>query len=460
MQPETPQPEPPQPETRQPQQDPPARTSIITREMLERLSRIPKQLTPDEERDVQEMYAGSRLLKIDMERMRHQMEWERENQAIEAEVATMRADLARRVKEEEDMRRGWKSYQKEKRIKEAPQPPPEEPRRVLPGIVVMTREQEEAEAARVKAVETETERVVVTPDAEAVITQLNKMYQGPKTTMDIPAEIAEALKVANDKEITDFMVDMVLAHLLKTMTLDEIYRRLHVSLKQRVIDLAGDVRGAGDHIQFLTRDDFVATMKEAALHDEEIAAAFKDTMSRPGLAALSQEILDSDMYREMPDLEDIPEDDQPPPLQEIPADRRPKWTFSREEVMAYLAKVDEPDDAIWKRTMILADAERKLNEVPNVPILTRAQAMAEAERQMADQQRQNRWNLVHLAAVDCHNSRPMKMHPSAITHGPGEGGMSHLFGSSLPEIRIPAVVLATDVDSDDDDGPPPLEDVP
>ena len=123
--------------------------------------------------------------------------------------------------------------------------------------------------------------------------------------------------------------------------------------------------------------------------------------------------------------------------------------------MAYLAKVDEPDDAIWKRTMILADAERKLNEVPNVPILTRAQAMAEAERQMADQQRQNRWNLVHLAAVDCHNSRPMKMHPSAITHGPGEGGMSHLFGSSLPEIRIPAVVLATDVDSDDDDGPPP-----
>jgi hypothetical protein len=445
--------------------DTPAPKATITRADWERLNRMPKELTPEQEKDLQQMYLGPRPSML-TEIVRSGLEWERENQAIEAEVAEMRRDVARRAKEEEDMRRGWKSSQKERKLREPPKLPEDEPPRTLSGIVVVMREEEEAEAARftvemkdghrtftlpraythpeewakrqqmestglgfpmtfggrafppstysfaeehsprqdeaeAKRVDGETPAVtaaVVTPDAEAVIKQLNKMYQGP--TMDIPVEIAEALKVAGDKEIMDFMVDMVLAHLLKTVTLDDIYSRLKGSFKKRVVDLAGDERGATDHIQFLSRDDFVAGMQQAATDDKEIAAAFEDTGRRVGLEALFREILASDAYQgredqEIPDLEEIDYDDMPP-LEDIPAAEPPE-----------LKSPEKQRDFKWKR----------LNEELS--------------------------------------SESARMHPGTICRWPVEGGMSHMFPLSIQDTLIPDVVWAT-VNEDDDDKIPEL----
>jgi hypothetical protein len=54
--------------------------------------------------------------------------------------------------------------------------------------------------------------------------------------------------------------------------------------------------------------------------------------------------------------------------------------------------------------------------------------------------RADRWILAHHAAHDCHSSIDVKMHPSAIVHGPPEGGKSHLFNSALDNTAIPDTV--------------------
>jgi len=54
--------------------------------------------------------------------------------------------------------------------------------------------------------------------------------------------------------------------------------------------------------------------------------------------------------------------------------------------------------------------------------------------------RADRWILVHFSSSDCHASIDVKMHPSAIVHGPAEGGKSHLFGSALSDTLIPGTV--------------------
>ena len=56
--------------------------------------------------------------------------------------------------------------------------------------------------------------------------------------------------------------------------------------------------------------------------------------------------------------------------------------------------------------------------------------------------RADRWILVHHAAHDCHASIDVKMHPSAIVHGPAEGGKSHLFDSALNKTAIPDTVTS------------------
>lgn len=54
----------------------------------------------------------------------------------------------------------------------------------------------------------------------------------------------------------------------------------------------------------------------------------------------------------------------------------------------------------------------------------------------------DRWILVHHAAHDCHSTVNVKMHPSAIVHGPAEGGKSHLFDSALNKTAIPDTVTS------------------
>jgi hypothetical protein len=56
--------------------------------------------------------------------------------------------------------------------------------------------------------------------------------------------------------------------------------------------------------------------------------------------------------------------------------------------------------------------------------------------------RADRWILVNHSAHDCHCSVDVKMHPSAIVHGPAEGGKSHMFESALTKACIPDTVTS------------------
>jgi hypothetical protein len=56
--------------------------------------------------------------------------------------------------------------------------------------------------------------------------------------------------------------------------------------------------------------------------------------------------------------------------------------------------------------------------------------------------RADRWILVHHAHNDCHATMEVKMHPSALVHGPSEGGKSHLFDSALSNSAIPDTVVS------------------
>ena len=53
-----------------------------------------------------------------------------------------------------------------------------------------------------------------------------------------------------------------------------------------------------------------------------------------------------------------------------------------------------------------------------------------------------RWILAHHAAHDCHATVKVGMHPSALVHGPPEGGKSHLFNSALTDVAIPDTVTS------------------